>query len=179
VGKIGVPDGILRKPGRLTVEEYDVVKQHPTLAEIIIREIPDLEEVCGAVVAHHERWDGAGYPHGLMGEGIPLIARILGIADAYSAMTSDRPYRKGMSPQEAVDELRACSGRQFDPALVEVFIATLNIVTTGNGQDVAVDAPEDAQADGLQDVLVGDAPDTESDHERAVSRAVATSGEDA
>ncbi len=132
VGKIGVPGIILRKPGRLTCEEYEVVKQHPLLGGRIIQEIPDLEEIRAAVVSHHERRDGGGYPHGLSGEAIPLLARIIGLADASSAMTSDRPYHKGLTADEAVVELRACAGTQFDPELVEVFIGTF-------GRDAADD----------------------------------------
>jgi putative nucleotidyltransferase with HDIG domain len=125
VGKIGVPGSILRKPGRLTVDEYEVMKQHAQLGELIIQEIPNLREIRSAVVSHHERWDGAGYPHGLSGEAIPLLGRILSVADAYSAMISDRPYRSGLSVQDAVAQLRAGAGTQFDPALVKLFVEAI------------------------------------------------------
>jgi diguanylate cyclase (GGDEF)-like protein/putative nucleotidyltransferase with HDIG domain len=125
VGKIGVPGSILRKPGRLTLEEREVMRQHPLLGEHLIQEIPDCEEVRAAVVSHHERWDGTGYPHGLRGEETPLLGRIIAVADAYAAMTSDRPYRLGLTQDEAIAELRAQAGSQFDPELVELLVADL------------------------------------------------------
>ena len=144
VGKIGVPHTILRKPGRLTDAEFAIVKQHVVLGEVLIREIPSLEEVRSAVVSHHERWDGGGYPHGLRGESIPLLGRIIAVADAYSAMTSDRPYRKSLSPEEAVAELRQCAGTQFDPQLVELFVAGLTLRTE---RTPSVEAPASSASD--------------------------------
>jgi len=126
IGKIGVPDRILRKPGRLTEEEYEAIKQHPLLGDAIVAAIPDLSEVRAAVVAHHERYDGKGYPHQLSGEDIPLLGRILAVTDAYSAMITDRPYRKALSVQEAVAELEAGRGGQFDPRCVDAFIQALD-----------------------------------------------------
>ena len=123
VGKIGIPDRILRKPGRLTDEERRIVQQHVTLSEMIIQGIPRVEDVLDAVIHHHERWDGGGYSRGLAGERIPLLGRILAIADAYSAMTLDRPYRKGLSVAEALAELERGSGAQFDASLVAPFVA--------------------------------------------------------
>jgi len=123
LGKIGIPDRILRKPGRLTAAEYEIVKGHSTLGETIIAALPDVEEIRAAVVSHHERFDGSGYPHGLRGSRIPLLGRILAVADAYSAMTSDRPYRSGLTRKEAIAELQSCSGTQFDPEIVEAFVA--------------------------------------------------------
>jgi diguanylate cyclase (GGDEF)-like protein len=125
VGKIGIPDRILRKPGRLSEGEYEVVKGHPLLAETIIAAIPDVEEIRAAVASHHERYDGDGYPHGLAKDAIPLLGRIMAVADTYSAMTTDRPYRKALSREEAIAELHACSGTQFDPEIVETFIACI------------------------------------------------------
>ncbi len=122
VGKIGIPDRILRKPGRLSEAEYEVVKGHSALGGTIIAAIPDVEEIRAAIVSHHERYDGAGYPDGRASSEIPLLGRILAVADTYSAMTTDRPYRKALTHQEALAELRACSGTQFDPAIVEVFV---------------------------------------------------------
>ena len=125
VGKVGVPDAILQKPGRLTVDEYDVVKHHVQLSELIIKEVPNLSEVVEAVGAHHERFDGTGYPRGLQGEEIPRLGRILAVADAYSAMTTDRPYRKAMSHAEAKAELLGVAGTQLDPELVYAFVAAI------------------------------------------------------
>ncbi len=136
VGKIGVPDRILRKPGRLDESEFAVVKQHVQLGELIIKEVPNLNDVLAAVAAHHERYDGGGYPRGLKGEEIPLLGRILAVADCYSAMTTDRPYRKALSPAEAQAELRRVAGTQLDPAVVEAFITAVNAV----GRDEALSA---------------------------------------
>lgn len=125
VGKIGIPDEILMKPGPLTAEEFNVMRQHVLLTERIIGAVPHLPDVRAAAVNHHERYDGAGYPQGLRGEEIPLLGRILAVADGYSAMTLDRPYRKAMTPAAAIRELRAGAGTQFDPHLVEVFTEAL------------------------------------------------------
>jgi len=122
VGKIGVPDHILRKPAGLTKDEYEAAQQHVKLGELIIKEIPNLGEVLHAVATHHERFDGSGYPRGVKGEAIPLLGRILAVTDAYSAMTTDRPYRKAFSQAEAREELRRVAGTQLDPHLVDAFI---------------------------------------------------------
>jgi len=123
VGKIGVPDEILRKPGRLTPEEYEVMKRHPRLGELIVGGIPGMESILDAVRSHHERWDGGGYPDQLRGEQIPFMGRLLAVADAFSAMTTDRPYRKGMDFSVALEEIRANIGTQFDPTMAQAFIA--------------------------------------------------------
>ena len=126
VGKIALPDRILRKPGALTPEEAEAVKQHSLIGSMMISQhLPDLTEVREAVVSHHERWDGIGYPARLSGPDIPLLGRILAVADAYSAMTTDRPYRAALKIQEAVAELAKGSGTQFDPEVVRVFVACL------------------------------------------------------
>ena len=125
LGKLAVPSAILNKPARLSPEELQLVKQHPTIAAEIIQHIKGLEEVAKIVRHHHERWDGKGYPDGLSGEEIPLGARILCIADAFEAMTSNRPYRKAMSISEAVSELINNAGEQFDPNLVQIFLEIL------------------------------------------------------
>lgn len=122
IGKIGVPDHILRKPGALTDGEWTTMKTHPDLGARIIANIPFLEEVAVIIRAHHERWDGNGYPEGLAGEHIPLGARIFAVADSFDAMTSDRPYRRGRALHEAMAELERCSGTQFDPAVVRAFL---------------------------------------------------------
>ena len=122
IGKIGVPDDILRKPGRLTAYEYEIVKQHVALGDLMVRGLPDIDQVRAGVRHHHERWDGDGYLDGLAGVGIPLIARILAVCDAFSAMTTTRPYRKALSVEQALDELRAGAGGQLDPAVVAAFV---------------------------------------------------------
>jgi diguanylate cyclase (GGDEF)-like protein len=122
VGKIGIPDSILRKPAMLTADEYAVVKQHVALGDLIVRDLPDDELVRAGVRHHHERWDGQGYLHGLAGEEIPLIARILAVADAFSAMTTTRPYRKALSVDEALRRLEDASGTQLDARLVLQFV---------------------------------------------------------
>ncbi len=122
VGKIGVPDAILRKPGRLTDDDYAAIKQHPLMGSVIVGAVPGFEEALDAVRHHHERWDGAGYPFGLTAEETPLPARIMAVADAYSAMTTDRPYRKGMEPAKALAILEDGAGTQWDPACVRAFL---------------------------------------------------------
>jgi HD-GYP domain-containing protein (c-di-GMP phosphodiesterase class II) len=126
LGKLGIPDAILSKPARLTEEEHAIIRGHPSLGESILRRAHQLEQVIPAVLYHHERWDGAGYPHGLAGEGIPFIARILGVSDAFDAMTTDRPYRVALTLDQATSELRAGAGKQFDPSLVEPFIKSMS-----------------------------------------------------
>ena len=126
VGKICVPDSILRKPGPLTDEEYEIVKLHVPLAANLIQDVPRRKDVLDAVLHHHERFDGKGYSKGLKGEQIPWLGRIIAIADAFSAMTLDRPYRKAMSVELAVEELKTGAGTQFDPDLVAAFIAELD-----------------------------------------------------
>lgn len=122
VGKIGIPDNILNKPGRLTNEEMITIKNHPVLSAQMIRST-SLKELVPIIRAHHERWDGSGYPIGLKGEKIPLEARILALADSFDAMTSDRPYRKTLSVEDALKEIKSCAGTQFDPQLVEYFLS--------------------------------------------------------
>ena len=125
VGKLIVPDDILKKPGPLTAEEYDVIKRHPLVGEMLIREAPFLEDVIQAVGCHHESYDGSGYPRGLRGDEIPLLGRVMAIADAYSAMTLDRPYRRALSPDEIIAELLAGAGTRFDARLVSIFVDML------------------------------------------------------
>lgn len=124
VGKIDLPDAILRKPGALTDDERNLVIQHPIIGADMVAAAAS-PAVSEAIRYHHEAWDGSGYPHGLSGEEIPLFARIICVSDAYDAMTSARPYRIGMSRREAVEALRAGSGTQFDPQVVEAFIEGL------------------------------------------------------
>ena len=122
VGKIGVPDHILRKPGRLADEEFEAVKQHPLMGAVIVGAVPGLEGTLDAIRHHHERWDGGGYPHGLVGEAAPLAARIMAVADAFSAMTTDRPYRKGMRWADALILLEQGAGSQWDPECVRALL---------------------------------------------------------
>lgn len=122
VGKIGVPDEILRKPGRLTQEEVEVMNRHPRLGAFIVGALPGMATILDIVRSHHERWDGAGYPDGLKGEQIPLLSRVAALADAFSAMTTDRPYRKGLDVHAALEEIRRNAGTQFDPIITEHFI---------------------------------------------------------
>ncbi|HEY9766670.1 MAG TPA: HD domain-containing phosphohydrolase [Chroococcales cyanobacterium] len=124
VGKIAIPDLILNKPSALTEEERAIIQSHPEEGSRILR-AGNLGILSGNILYHHERWDGNGYPDGLKGEEIPINARILAVVDAYDAMVSDRPYRKGRSQGEAFEELRRCMGKQFDPEVVEVFISML------------------------------------------------------
>lgn len=125
VGKIGIPDEILRKPSRLTAEESDTVKQHVVLGDMIIRDLPGIDEIRRAVRHHHERWDGRGYLDALAGEDIPAIARILAVADAFSAMTTSRPYRKALDVLEAIARLGDAAGTQLDERLVRLFLTGL------------------------------------------------------
>lgn len=122
VGKIGVPDSILRKPGKLTDDEFAAVKQHPEMGAIIVAAVPGFDSILDAVRHHHERWDGGGYPFGLEGTSTPLMARLMAVADAYSAMTTDRPYRTGWSSEKALGILRDGSGSQWDPDCVAAFL---------------------------------------------------------
>ncbi len=125
IGKLAVPDDILKKPAPLTQAEYEIMQRHVTIGEVLIREVPELKEVIQAVACHHERFDGTGYPRGLKGDTIPLIGRIIAVADAYSAMCLDRPYRKGVSHDRVIDEIVAGAGVQFDPALAHAFVELL------------------------------------------------------
>jgi HD-GYP domain-containing protein (c-di-GMP phosphodiesterase class II) len=124
VGKIGVPEAVLQKPGKLTPEEYDQMKKHPEIGARILADIKQVKDIIPGVMHHHERYDGKGYPAGLAGENIPLIGRILCLADCFDAMTSNRTYRKALPLEVALTEIRRCSGTQFDPALAEAFLQT-------------------------------------------------------
>jgi diguanylate cyclase (GGDEF)-like protein len=126
VGKIAIPDAVLDKPGKLTEDEWALMREHTVIGERILAAAPALHDVAGIVRASHERFDGHGYPDGLAGEQIPLEARIINAADAVCAMTSDRPYHTARSYEGALDELRRCSGGQFDPVVVDVLIRTVS-----------------------------------------------------
>jgi HD-GYP domain-containing protein (c-di-GMP phosphodiesterase class II) len=122
VGKIAIPDVILRKPGKLTAEEYEAFKQHVALGDAIVRDVPNLDAVRAGIRTHHERWDGRGYLAGMRGEEIPIIGRIMAVADAFSAMTTSRPYRKALDVDEALDRLGDAAGTQLETSLVTTFI---------------------------------------------------------
>jgi putative nucleotidyltransferase with HDIG domain len=125
IGKLAVADAILHKPGALTDEEWQEIRRHSEVGARILTHA-GLRDVAGWVLAHHERWAGGGYPRGLAGEGIPLEARVLAVADAYEAMTASRPYRPApLTPQAAGEELRRCAGTQFDPDVVDAFLAVV------------------------------------------------------
>ena len=118
IGKLAVPDRVLHKPGRLDAEEREIMRRHPEEGARILSKVPDLDRARDIVLYHHERWDGAGYPAGLAGEEIPLWARIFAVVDALDAMTSERPYGRRFTLEEALDEIVAGSGSQFDPDVV-------------------------------------------------------------
>jgi HD-GYP domain-containing protein (c-di-GMP phosphodiesterase class II) len=122
VGKIGIPDEILQKRGELTPSEYEMMKQHPIVGETMLSKIRTLRSELAAVMEHHERLDGSGYPRGLQGEEISMVGRIVAVADAFDAMTSDRPYRKRMSDDEAISRLRAVAGTKFDGAVISALV---------------------------------------------------------
>lgn len=126
IGKIGIRDAVLLRPGPLTPDELEEMRDHTRLGERVVAQIPYLDGVALEVVAsHHESWDGSGYPRGLRETQIPLPARIFAICDAFDAMTNDRPYRKAMTPEAAFDELQRNAGSQFDPALTDDFLSLM------------------------------------------------------
>ncbi len=122
VGKIGVPEAVLSKPGRLTDQEFDMIKKHPEIGVRILRDIPNFDDIIPGVMSHHERFDGRGYPQQLTGLDIPLFGRIVGIADAFDAMSSTRTYRRALSSEDVLAEMRRCAGSQFDPELIPYFL---------------------------------------------------------
>jgi diguanylate cyclase (GGDEF)-like protein/putative nucleotidyltransferase with HDIG domain len=132
IGKIGIPDVVLRKPSKLTADEYGMFQQHVALGEAIVRDVPNGDLVRAGIRNHHERWDGRGYLDGLEGDGIPIIGRVLAVADAFSAMTTTRPYRKALPLEEALKRLGDAAGTQLEEGLVTAFIT---------GIETAPDAP--------------------------------------
>src|SRR5438132_5921270 len=122
IGKLGISDEVLAKPGRLDEHELAQIREHPKLGARILLRVAALRGALPYVLYHHERWDGNGYPTGRAGEQIPLEARVLAVADAFDAMTSDRPYRPALSLDEALAEVERCSGTQFDPEIVRIFL---------------------------------------------------------
>jgi len=136
IGKIGIPESILRKPGPLTTAESTVMQRHPQIGARILEPVPHFAELVPLVRASHERYDGTGYPDGLAGDGIPFGSRVIGVCDAFHAMTEDRVYRKAMAPGEAMRELEVCAGAQFDPVCVR---ALLDVVRAQGWPRVARD----------------------------------------
>ena len=128
IGKLGVPDSILNKRGKLTAEEYEIMKKHVDIGGEILKDFSYIKNVADGAKYHHERYDGKGYTCGLKGEDIPITARIIGIADAFDAMTSNRVYRTAMKMEDVIEELKAGKGTQFDPKLVEIM---LELVSSG------------------------------------------------
>ncbi|MDF1870857.1 MAG: HD-GYP domain-containing protein, partial [Phycisphaerales bacterium] len=122
VGKIGVPEAVLCKNGRLTDEEFDLIKLHPEIGANMLKELPSLQDILPGVLHHHERWDGRGYPMGLAGEDIPELGRILALADTFDAMSSNRAYRSAMPREKVLAEIANCAGTQFEPRLAEAFL---------------------------------------------------------
>jgi HD-GYP domain-containing protein (c-di-GMP phosphodiesterase class II) len=122
VGKIGVPEAVLGKPGRLTEAEFELIKRHPRIGYNILKDLTLLEDILPGVLYHHERWDGKGYPQGLSGSGIPALGKLLAVADAFDAMSSDRRYRSAMTRQQVLNEIADCTGTQFDPHFAKVFL---------------------------------------------------------
>jgi putative nucleotidyltransferase with HDIG domain len=131
IGKVAIPHSVLSKPEPLSQDEWTVMRQHTVIGERMLSEAPELRPVAALVRSSHERWDGAGYPDGLAGEQIPLGARIVAVCDAFDAMTSYRSYRPSVPRVAALAELRRCAGQQFDPAVVEAFIAAVSAGDVG------------------------------------------------
>jgi HD-GYP domain-containing protein (c-di-GMP phosphodiesterase class II) len=143
IGKIGIPDSILLKPGRLSEEEFAVIRKHPVIGASILGSIPSIKPLLPVILHHHERFDGSGYPNGLKGEEILLWARMTAVADTYDALTSDRPYRQALSQERAMEIIEEERGRQLCPECVEAFVSLMGdmrpdsvwSLTPGRGAD--------------------------------------------
>ncbi|HEX8834093.1 MAG TPA: diguanylate cyclase, partial [Abditibacteriaceae bacterium] len=142
VGKIAVPDSILRKPGRLSDDEFHIMQQHPVFGALIVKEVPNLSEVLGGIRNHHERYDGKGYPDKLVGEDIPTLGRLLAVPDCFSAMTTERPYRKALTWAEAVSEIDRGRGTQFDPVMADAFMEVIANIAREKNQGKKSDIPD-------------------------------------
>ncbi|HBN83245.1 MAG TPA: GGDEF domain-containing protein, partial [Clostridiales bacterium] len=126
IGKIGVSDGIINKPGKLSQEERILMNKHPEIGYRIAMTSNELSPIAEYILSHHERYDGKGYPQGMKGEQIPLLSRIIAVVDAFDAMTSDRPYRKAMTQEAAIDEIGRNAGTQFDPVVAKLFMELIS-----------------------------------------------------
>jgi len=133
IGKMAIPDAILQKPGPLNEEEWKMMRQHPLFALQMLENIPFLRSALDIPYCHHEKWDGSGYPRGLRGEEIPLAARIFAVVDVWDALTSDRPYRRAWSNEQALKYLKDQKGKHFDPRVVDAFLAFLSDESLSTG----------------------------------------------
>jgi diguanylate cyclase (GGDEF)-like protein len=149
VGKIAVPDSILRKPGRLNDDEFQIMQQHPVFGALIVKEVPHLTEVLGGIRHHHERFDGRGYPDKLSGESIPVLGRLLAVPDCFSAMTTERPYRKALSWQEAISEIEKGRGSQFDPLMANAFLEVIARIIAEKAGQIIQEHSETIETDDL------------------------------
>jgi HD-GYP domain-containing protein (c-di-GMP phosphodiesterase class II) len=165
VGKIGVPESVLQKPGRLTAEEFEQMKKHPAIGARILADVKQIQDIIPGVMHHHERYDGKGYPDGLSGQNIPLMGRIICLADCFDAMTSTRTYRKALPLEVTLADIRRCSGTQFDPGLTEAFfrigmdrLREVMRHQSGNRLDVRATAPVAAEQPPAQSAAATTTP---------------------
>jgi len=140
IGKVAIPQDIIKKQGKLTPEERSIIEQHTVKGYRIAKSSAELEDIADGILSHHEKWDGTGYPNRLKGEEIPLIARIISAVDSHDVMVNDRPYHKAMPEADAIAELQRCSGTQFDPHVVEVFVKLLEREELPKEQEAAANA---------------------------------------
>ncbi len=138
LGKIAISDAILQKPEQLNDQEWSEIRAHPIIGASLLAQMPELDHIRPLILAHHERFDGRGYPNGLKGDAIPRAAQIIAVADAYEAMTTPRPYRRAVTPEAAIAELRSAAGTQFDPVVVDTFINELNVAPTSELEHLTV-----------------------------------------
>jgi diguanylate cyclase (GGDEF)-like protein len=166
VGKIAVPDDILRHPGKLGRDEWDIMQQHPVFGALIVKDVPNLEHVLEGIRHHHEKWDGSGYPDKLAGEDIPEMGRLLAMGDCYSALTTDRPYRKGWKPEAALEEIERCRGTHFDPRLCDAFLKVMRrelqnqVEELDYGIRIAETFGDDVSAEAMEEVKAEDEANT-------------------
>ncbi len=149
VGKIGIPDRLLTKPGALTADEYDVMKQHPLIGAAILERSASLRDAVPGILHHHERWDGAGYPHGLAGDAISVAGRIVAVVDTYDAICTSRPYRPMRPEAVALEELHRCRGGQFDPRAVDAFLRARRDGFRGGAELACIRALRQHEAAGM------------------------------